>query len=52
MSVVRSLDIEKVLKPREDEEEMLGHIVPYLNAIGPTSTTGWDQEYISISPRH
>ena len=53
MPVVRSLDVEKdLLKPREDVEVMLGHIVPYPNAFGPTNTTGWDQEYLSIPPRH
>ena len=53
MPVVRSLDVEKdLLKPREDVDVMLGHMVPYPNALGSTNTTDWDQEYLSISPRH
>jgi hypothetical protein len=53
MLVVRSLDVEKdSLKPWDGVEEMLGLEVPYLGAIGPTNTTGRNQEYLSISPRH
>jgi hypothetical protein len=33
--VVRSLDVKKYnFRPREDDEEILGHEVPYLNTIG------------------
>ena len=43
MLVVLSLDVEIHSKPWEDVEEMVGTKVSYLNAIGPTNTTGWDQ---------
>jgi hypothetical protein len=43
MLVVRSLYIEKdSLKPRDGVEGILGLEVPYLGAIGPTNTTGWE----------
>ena len=41
--VVRSLDVEKdSLKPRDGVEGILGLIVPYHCAIGPTKTIGWE----------
>ena len=50
--VVQSLDVEThTFKTMEDGEEMLGHNVPYLSAIGP-NTSGQEQEYLSISPMH
>ena len=43
MPVVLSLDVEKdLLKPRDDVEGMLGLEVPYLSAIEPTNTIGWE----------
>jgi hypothetical protein len=43
MPVVQSLDVEKdSLKPRDDVQGMLGLEVPYLSAIGPTNTIGWE----------
>ena len=51
MPVVRSLDAEKdSLNHGEDEEEMLGPRVPYLNAIGPANTSGSESRiYFDIS---